>query len=140
MERPRHPREIEQEYLETVFRLAELVQQRAAILAVQPEVERLHRQLVETGEAMLTADDPSIAERDYLEGIARLQELLEQKRQAKSLLPEIARLHERLAELGGMLGWRPRKPEPRTLDMPPPFEDRMQRVQRQLAEIRSAMA
>ncbi len=140
MDRQRTPREIETEYLATVYRLAELMQKRTAILALQPEIERLHKQLVLAGEAMLTAADPSLSEQDYLEATARMQELLRQKMQANALLPEIARLHEDLAELGGILGWRARGLEPKPMETAVHFEDRMHRVQRQLAEIRTAIA
>jgi hypothetical protein len=130
---------IEQEYRATAARLAELLEKRAAILGLQDEIARLHQQSVNLGESMLAGESPSRFEQDYVEVTARIRELLEQKREAYVMLPEIARLHGELVELGRAAGWEPESSVPA---IPPGREvtERIAKLQKQIAGMRSAAA
>jgi multidrug efflux pump subunit AcrA (membrane-fusion protein) len=132
---------MEREYQATAARLAELLEKRAIVLSLQEEIARLHQQSIALGEAMLSGEAAARFEQDYLEVTSRIRDLLEQKREAYALLPEIARLHGELIELGRSLGWQEAEPAP-VPAIPPGREvtERIAKLQKQIAGMRSAAA
>ncbi len=102
----RTQRDFEYDYLGYSYQVEQLIQKKTASYAAQHEIEETHQRLIELGNQMFQMEDPRDREYDYLAALYKIQDLLQQKTAAYSMVHDIEALHHQMVQTGNKLGWR----------------------------------
>jgi hypothetical protein len=130
-------RDYERDYLAASCELDELLQRRARAQVLQRDIEKLHARLIELGVEVVTG--ATGREHDYMATLRQMQFKLQEKAASYALAEDIEKLHARMIEIGHALGWQSPAPEAEP-EPAPPASDKFSKLQRQMEDLRGALA